>query len=202
MGAPLQRVGFHAMSESGNRGARFGVIQGGRVVLDCPLGVPDGARVMVLPDPYEPCDGPPQHVIVAGYGLCGRFVCEAVRRRRDSYSIIEANPHTVERLRALGEPAVLGDAGEPEILEAAGIHRSALLVLTMPEFSAVLRAAQSARALAPNVHIIGRTYHISQGHQACFVGANEVVNGELVLAQAFHDRVTEWLGTVAAHSAS
>lgn len=135
-------------------------------------------------------DGPPDHlepagyVVLAGYGPTGRLIAEKLDEVGMPYTVIELNPETVRRERKAGKAFVLGDASNPEVLASVGIERADVLILTIPDEEAVLRACAIARRLAPSVFIAARTGLVSRGKVAEEIGASHVTVDEMATAEA------------------
>ncbi len=130
------------------------------------------------------------HVIVAGFGIVGRAVCDRLSLSDATVTIVEMNVETVRRQRRLGRSIVFGDVSDPEVLESAGIHHADALVLTMPDETAVLRACRVAKQMHPDVFIIARTNFLSRAMVAHNLGANETVVEEMATAEKM-DRLLE-----------
>jgi len=165
-----------------------GVYRNGAVEV---LGAPpwtDGCHVHVelaaeAPEAL-PCH--PELVIVAGFGLAGRWSVEVFDRFGIEYVIVEKNPVTVKLQEAIGRSVLLGDISDEDTLRAAGIERAGLLALAMPDEQAVLAAIRIARRINPNVYIIARTNFTSQGMEATRLGANAVIKAEEAVADRFY----------------
>src|SRR5438067_13765944 len=97
------------------------------------------------------------HVIIAGFGLPGRVIAEALDDRKIPYSVIELNAETVRRCAQVGIEIIFGDVRQPEVLKQAGIDRASLVCLTFPDDSIVLDAVRTARQLNPHAKIIARS---------------------------------------------
>ncbi len=120
-----------------------------------------------------------EHVIVIGFGHAGRSVVGALNRQGIPYRIIEANYHTVTKERKMGEPIAYGDASRREVLEAAGIDRARLVVLTAPGrhvMTAVLLAIHRAR---PDIRTIVRASYLYEADGLPVESQDEVVIGEV-----------------------
>ena len=161
-----------------------GVYKDGAVRLDAPVDWPDGTRVLVrVMEPESPAEGELGPVIVAGFGLAGRWVADIFDRHKIDYVIVDENPETIEVQKRLGHKAVLGDISQASTLHEAGIDQASILALTIPDEDAVLRATRLARELKPGIYIVARTNYTSVGMQASQVGADEVVKAEQVVAR-------------------
>lgn len=166
-----------------------GLFRGGlvRLVEDPPW--PDGVEVEVriLPEaPQRPVHriGP---VIIAGFGLAGRWVGQILDSRGIPYTVVEKNPDTVHRQQLLGRSVILGDIAQQQTLLAAGITSADILALTIPEERDVLEAIRLTRALNPRVYIVARTNYTSAGMEAAQLGADAVVKAEQAVAHRFYE---------------
>lgn len=121
------------------------------------------------------------HAIIAGFGVPGRAVADFLASRGMEFCVIELNPKTVERCSHIGVHIIAGDVCNEDTLRRAGVERSSLLVLAVPNDSAVLEAVQVARRLSPTVRILARCRFISCGMEAHRRGANHVVVEEQVV---------------------
>lgn len=118
------------------------------------------------------------HVIIVGYGLNGRNLARAARTVGILYTIVEANPDTVHKERAKGEPIHYGDATHEAVLRQAHIESARILVIAISDPSATARVTQLARQLNPSVHIIVRTRFVGEIKSLFKVGADEVIPEE------------------------
>jgi CPA2 family monovalent cation:H+ antiporter-2 len=131
------------------------------------------------------------HFIIAGYGLPGRAVAEALDIRHLPYCVLELNAQTVRRCIKAGVHIVEGDVGDAEILKQAHIESAAALIIAIPDEKAALRATAVARQLNPTLKIISRTHYLSAGIEAKARGADAVVVAEQVVAQEMSRLVKE-----------
>jgi len=168
----------------------LGTYKDGVIKLESSVEWPEGAGVLVLYTPAGPDlqAGPDKigHVIIAGYGLAGRFVADVFRRHDVPIVVVEKNPRTVQVQRELGASIIQGDVRDEAVLKEARIDGAAALALTIPDEQAVLEATQTARKLNPQIYIVARTEHASVGLQAAKLGADEVVQAEYAVAMQFY----------------
>lgn len=121
------------------------------------------------------------HAIIAGFGVPGRAVADFLAAQGVEFCVIELNPKTVERCSHIGVHIIAGDVCDEDTLRRAGVERSILLVLAVPNDSAVLEAVRVARRLSPTVRILARCRFISSGMEAHRRGATHVVVEEQVV---------------------
>ena len=117
-------------------------------------------------------------MILAGYGIAGEQVAEALRRVGRQYVVVDMNAETVRRLSGEGEPAFYGDVTSPAVLESLGIGHAAELVVAVNDPGATERAIRSARGLSPRLRIVARTQYAIDGPGLRDAGADEVITAE------------------------
>ena len=171
-------------------------VRDGRIVLDSPVRWPDGTQLVVrLAEPESPSADDIGLVIIAGFGLAGRWVADIFDRHGIRYCIVDQNPKTVATQRELGRTAVEGDISDPQTLEMAGIAEASILALTIPDEQAVLRAVATARQLRPAIYIVARTTYASAGLEATRLGADDVIKAEQAVARQFYEMLQRKLAT-------
>lgn len=167
----------------------LGYYEGGQIRLAARTDWADGTPVLVRVANLTPDDAARRlgTVIVAGFGLAGRWVADIFDRHGIKYVIVEENEETVASQTKLGRCIVHGDISAESTLRQAGIETASILVLTIPDEEAVLRATKTAREIRPDIHIVARTTHASAGIQATQCGANDVIKAEQVVARHFYE---------------
>jgi CPA2 family monovalent cation:H+ antiporter-2 len=134
------------------------------------------------------------HVVIAGYGVAGRLLGEALSATGVPYSITELNPETVRAARARGEIAHYGDITSAENCERLGIHQARELVLLINDPDAARRGLTTARRLAPDLPIVVRTKYIAEAPLLMALGATDVIAEELETAMEIVARVLRAAG--------
>lgn len=133
--------------------------------------------------------------IVAGYGVVGRMVALELEREGLLVTIIELNLQTIERQLDLDKNVIYGNVTDPETLTHAGIQKTDVLVLAVPDEKDAVEACRVARELNPDIFIAARTNYVSQGMLCTQAGADHVVVEEIVTAQAMQKAVIEAINT-------
>jgi monovalent cation:H+ antiporter-2, CPA2 family len=133
------------------------------------------------------------HVIIAGFGVGGRFIAEYLREKNTPFIVVEMNPHTCDLQRTIGVPVVEGSIADEKVLRKAGIETAAVLALAIPDEEAALRATERANAIRPEIHIIASTRYTSTGLEALQRGADEVIVAEQAVAQEFYRRIDRFV---------
>ena len=175
----------------------LGTVRDGKIEFVESVDWPDGTQVFVRPaegfDLERQFEEDFGKVIIAGFGLAGRWVADIFERHHIPYVIVEKNINTVETQHQLGKEIVEGDIGEEDTLRRAGIEEASILALTIPDEEAVLRATELARRLKPDIYIVARTTYTSQGMRATQLGADDVVKAEQAVARQFYDMMMQKL---------
>ncbi|WP_114395550.1 YbaL family putative K(+) efflux transporter [Oleisolibacter albus] len=96
------------------------------------------------------------HAVVVGHGRVGALVCRLLAERGRPFVVIELDRRRAEDLRTKGLEVVWGDAGAPDVLEAAGVARARLLVMTAPGAAQARRVVAAAKAANPRVDTVVR----------------------------------------------
>jgi len=118
------------------------------------------------------------HVIVAGYAITGRAVCQALRDAGVRYIAVDINPDNVREARAAGDRVVLGDVTQHELLDELGCSQARLVVLSINDPRAAERAARTIRHAAPEVPILARAQYVMDRDALLAAGATTVITAE------------------------
>jgi voltage-gated potassium channel Kch len=98
-----------------------------------------------------------RHVILCGYGRTGQNVARFLENEGIPYLALDLDPERVQEARAAGDPVSFGDASRQEILQAAGVERARMVVITYDDPQAALRVLRHARPVRPDLPILVRT---------------------------------------------
>jgi CPA2 family monovalent cation:H+ antiporter-2 len=111
---------------------------------------------------------------------------------------VELNMDTVRRLREEGVDAVYGDASHRDVLDAAGVSGSRVLIITadVPNLHEVIRIS---RELNLKLRVLARTTHLRDVDALHAAGANEVFSGEGEVALALPEAILHRLGATPEH---
>lgn len=134
------------------------------------------------------------HVIIAGFGVGGRFIAECLKPKGIPFVLVEKNADTCATQKALGTSVIEGDISDADILRKAGIETAMILALAIPDERAALRAVQIANEIREDIHIIASTRYTSTGLEALEAGADDVIVAEQAVAQEFYRRIAAFVG--------
>lgn len=130
------------------------------------------------------------HVIVAGLGLGGQLLISALESVHVPYVALELNVETVIRERRNGRRLRYGDASSAEVLEhVAEASRARMLVLLLSDPEATRRAAATARAHFPNLHVVVRAHRTARDESDLHELGVEIVSEDYETALEIVERV-------------
>lgn len=131
--------------------------------------------------------------IIAGFGVVGRALADRFEVQGIPFCVVDLNQGTVLKQTALGRRAIYGDISNAEVLESAGLHSADVVLLTIPDDEASLRACRAIRAANPEVFIAMRTTFLSRAMAAMQLGADLVTVEEVAVAETMAKQVMEAL---------
>jgi CPA2 family monovalent cation:H+ antiporter-2 len=82
-------------------------------------------------------------------------------------------------LRARGIPCVFGDAAHRDLLARAGVARSPLVIVALPEIERARLAVAAVRAVRADVPVLARAHGRAEAEALRAKGATEVIQPEL-----------------------
>jgi CPA2 family monovalent cation:H+ antiporter-2 len=118
------------------------------------------------------------HVVIAGYGRVGTFVARLLGRLERPFVVVDSNPGRTDEARDSGYPTVFGDAGTVAVLEAAGVRRARLVIVTIPDPVGARLVVERVRSINPNVHVVVRSTTVEQLDELGRLGVYEAVHPE------------------------
>ncbi len=184
-----------SIPESGEKNEYLGVYEDGVIRMSAKVDWPDGTPVVIRVAEFSPEQARELgRVIIAGFGLAGRWVADIFDRHGVDYVVVERNPETVETQRKLGRTVIQGDIANEHTMCEAGIEEASILALTVPDENAVLDATRLARQIKPGIFIVARTLYYSSGMQATKLGADAVIKAEQVVARQFYEMLLRKIG--------
>jgi CPA2 family monovalent cation:H+ antiporter-2 len=118
------------------------------------------------------------HVIIAGAGRVGSYVANVLKSLHITFVVIEYDSRQISRLKEAGIPLVYGDAGQPIVLNAAGIEHAKLLIITTPSAIVTKTIVEKSRHVNLKLKIVARAENIDQIQILHDLGVNEVIQPE------------------------
>ncbi|MBK9244512.1 MAG: cation:proton antiporter [Burkholderiales bacterium] len=125
--------------------------------------------------PVPPAADLRQHVIICGYGRIGQNVGRFLGEEGIPFVALDLDPVRVRDAHTGGEPVYYGDAAERDMLEAVGVMKARLVVISHDDVGAALKVLHHVRALRPELPVMVRTRDESRVEELRQAGATEIV---------------------------
>lgn len=136
-------------------------------------------------------------IILIGFGPAGQRVVDHLKKRHlGRVTVVELNPRNAEIARQYGLNVQLGDGQQQDVLEHAGLHRAAAVVITLPDPVVSRHLIHLCRAISPEAKILVRArYHVYRW-ELQFAGAEVVIDEEEEVGIHLASEVNKHLRTV------
>lgn len=95
-------------------------------------------------------------VVVVGYGIVGKVVCDLLDKKFIKYVGMENDPKKAIEARNKGLPVFFGDVGRPEVDEAFNVGKAKAVIVTISDKAEATRAVIALRRLYPDKPIFAR----------------------------------------------
>lgn len=116
-----------------------------------------------------------RHVIICGYGRIGQSVGHFLWEENIPFIALDMDPLRVREAHTAGEPVYYGDASQRDILDALGLERARLVVISHDDVNAALKMLAYLRSQRPSLPVMVRTRDESHVEELQAAGALEVV---------------------------
>jgi len=101
-------------------------------------------------------DADSEFVVVVGYGIVGKVVCDLLDKKFIKYVGMERDPKKAIQARNKGLPVFFGDVGRPEVDEAFNVGKAKAVIVTISDKAEATRAVIALRRLYPDKPIFAR----------------------------------------------
>ncbi len=128
---------------------------------------------------------PTNHTIIAGFGVNGQNIARILKLLDIPYLIVEMNPKTVKKYKALGEQIYFGNIDRQENMNLVGIQKASLMVIAINDIDAARQTASMARKLNPALKIIVRVSYVTQVEHLYNSGADLVLSQDMETSLIF-----------------
>ncbi len=133
-------------------------------------------------------------VIVAGYGRVGCVVATMLKENGFRAAVIDHSPDRFVALRAAGFVGFYGDATRPDLLEAAGAARAAVIVIALDDPEAASDLLKRVRREYPHLTVLARAIGSGDEHQLLRDGADRAYGETFETALLIGEDVLELVG--------
>ena len=115
------------------------------------------------------------HVVICGYGRMGQSVGNFLEEESIPYVALDLDSERVREAHLAGEPVFFGDASDGSVLDAVGIARARLLVISHNDIAAARRILHYVRRQRPELPVMVRTVDETHVEELRAAGATEVI---------------------------
>lgn len=141
------------------------------------------------------------HFIVCAFGRMGSEVADEFQREKRPVVVVDPSEEAVRRASDHGHLALVGDAGDDDVLRTAGVERARGLVTCLDSDAGNLMVVLSARTLNEKLLIVSRTNNHETTSKLHAAGANRVLwpyglGGRRMAQMALRPNVVEFLEVV------
>lgn len=123
---------------------------------------------------------PAYSIWVIGYHRIGWKICERLAEKKLSFAVIDFNPETIALLRRRGIPAYFGDVADVEFLSELPVHKSHLVISTIPDVEDQITIIRHIRAHSKSTYIIANLTDMEHLDTLYHVGASYVMMPHLL----------------------
>lgn len=184
LGRPLaQRLNFLERTSWLSRGLK----------RDQPSFMPQGGSA------EENSDAKNGHVVLCGYGPTGSIVMKKLLNSGLKTVVIDLNYRIIQSLKAEHIDAIYGDCSSSHVLEASGIQKASLLVVTIPDPVAMRAIVTMVRQMRSDLPIYVRVKYNSDRERMLDLGATEVIWEEYEAGEELAKRSLTYLNLAGSH---
>lgn len=115
------------------------------------------------------------HVIICGYGQIGQNISRFIEEKNQHYIALDLDPIRVQEAQDAGETVVYGDPARTEILQAAGIDKARVVLITIKNSAAAKKIIKKVRSLRNDIPILVRSVDESRLDELYAEGATDVI---------------------------
>jgi CPA2 family monovalent cation:H+ antiporter-2 len=137
-------------------------------------------------DGHSPCE-----VLIIGFGPAGRGAVRGLQEIRDRVLVVDLSSTGIAAAEALGFRAVIGDAGNAEVLEHLHLEHVRVVVITLPSRGDALAVLNLIRTLTPQATRIVRSRYQLYMSEFLEAGADIVLGDEEEISNAMARTVHE-----------
>jgi CPA2 family monovalent cation:H+ antiporter-2 len=116
-----------------------------------------------------------QHVVILGGGVVGQYVARVLNALAIPYVVIESDYRAVIEMRDAGKRVIFGDGSHRAILEAAGLLRASLMVITTTRDTILPAIVAQVRGLRTDIPIIVRVQEVEDIFKLADLPVAEIV---------------------------
>lgn len=129
------------------------------------------------------------HILIIGFGRCGQSVARILQQEHIPYYALDLDAERVATARSAGEHVTFGDAKRREVLQAAGLKRAQMVLITIHNMSESKHILNNVIVQMPTMPVVVRVTEDHFIQDFIDMGADNIVSDEkesslLLAAQA------------------
>lgn len=118
------------------------------------------------------------HILIIGFGHCGQRVARILQQEKIPYYALDLDAERVANAKSAGEPITFGDAKRREVLQAAGLKRAQLVLITIHNMDESKHILNSIISLTPTLPVVVRVTEDHFIQDFISLGADSIVSDE------------------------
>jgi voltage-gated potassium channel len=145
------------------------------------------------------------HVVVAGFGRMGEYVCHELAEKKIKFVVLENNPERFAHAEEKGFDVMLTDATDEQALLIAGVDRAKTFISLLASDADNIFTVLSTREINPGIFIITRALEVANEKKLYKIGANRVVlpyelSSRRIVNMVTKPNVVDFIDTMSFHS--
>ncbi|MBT8338596.1 MAG: hypothetical protein HKP58_15970 [Desulfatitalea sp.] len=132
-------------------------------------------------------------VLVVGFGPAGRQVVQHLQEHKLELSVLDVNPLSRKDAQQSGLTFHLGDAANEDILIHAGLPKSCMAVVTIPDPPTAERIVAAVRRLRPHLPIAVRCRYNRHYQRLVQAGADIIVDEETRIGHLLANEIIRFM---------
>lgn len=116
------------------------------------------------------------HILIIGFGRSGQSVARILQQENTPYYALDLDAERVAAARAAGEAVTFGDAKRREVLQAAGLKRAKLVLITLNNMQESQHIINNIMVLSPTMPVIVRVTDDDYIQTFTEMGADDIVS--------------------------
>ena len=139
------------------------------------------------------------HTIICGYGRIGQNVARFLDNEQLEYIALDLDSVRVRNAREAGEYVNYGDSSHLEMLQAAGLERAKILIISFNDIHSSLKIISQVRNICPDIPILVRMRNDNYLEQLLKAGVTEVIPDTLEASVMMAAHVLLLVGVPVSH---
>lgn len=144
--------------------------------------------------PFDDIEDNDPKVIIAGFGRFGQIVARILSMKKIRFTALESSFEQVDFVRKFGNKIYFGDATRVELLRAARADKAGILVLSIVNIEASLKAAEVIKKNFPNLRIFARARNRQHVYKLMDIGVDYVIRETFLSSIELASNVLTGLG--------